>query len=293
MSTRSRGYYYKGARVLGPNELSARFSGSQGGTWLSIVPGVEPMSLAGEKLVSDIRATEAPFAVAVGGRSAELVDSKHSINARLPFALAWIGITTFVLLFLMVGSLLVPVKAILLNMLSLSATFGALVWVFQDGHLASFLHFTPTGSISVVVPILLFCIAFGLSMDYEVFLLSRIKEEYDLHGDNDEAVAIGLERTGRIVTAAAALITVVFVAFTTAEVAVVQMFGVGLGVAVLADAFVIRTALVPAFMKIAGKANWWAPRSLRRLHLRFGVWETEPLAIYDRIEETLETSSAP
>jgi RND superfamily putative drug exporter len=279
------GYYFRGALALGPNELSARFRGPSGGTWLSVVPSVEPMSPAGEALIAGIRRAPAPFPVLVGGRSAELVDSKHSINQRLPFALAWITVTTFVLLFLMVGSLLVPAKAIVLNMLSLSATFGALVWVFQDGHLASVLHFTSTGTISVVVPILLFCIAFGLSMDYEVFLLSRIKEEYDLHGDNDEAVAVGLERTGRIVTAAAALITVVFIAFTTAGVSVVQMFGVGLGVAVLADAFIIRTALVPAFMRIAGRANWWAPRSLRRLHLRFGVWETEPLAIYDRIAE--------
>jgi RND superfamily putative drug exporter len=116
-----------------------------------------------------------------------------------------------------------------------------------------------------------------------VFLLSRIKEEYDLHRDNDLAVATGLERTGRIVTAAALLITLVFAAFTTAQVTVVQIFGVGLGLAVLVDAFVIRTALVPAFMKIAGDANWWAPRPLRRLHLRFGVWETEPLSILDRV----------
>ncbi|MBA3653272.1 MAG: MMPL family transporter [Actinobacteria bacterium] len=287
------GYYFQGARALGPNALSSRFKADGvRGTWLSVVPSVEPMSPAGEALVHRIRATSAPFAVSVGGRAAELVDTKHAINSRLPLAMAWIAVTTLLLLFLMVGSLLVPVKALALNMLSLSATFGALVWIFQDGHLASTLNFTPTGTISVVVPITLFCIAFGLSMDYEVFLLSRIKEEYDLHGDNDEAVAVGLERTGRIVTAAALLITIVFVTFMTAKVVVVQIFGVGLAVAVLVDAFVIRTALVPAFMRIAGKANWWAPRALRRLHLRFGVWETEPLAIYDRVDHESRTSAA-
>jgi putative drug exporter of the RND superfamily len=278
------GYYINGFRALGANELSKRFNAG-GSTWLSVVPGVEPVSPEGEALIHRIRATTAPFPVLVGGQSAELVDAKHSINSRLPWALLWIAVTTFVLLFLMVGSLLVPAKALALNMLSLSATFGALVWVFQDGHLASFLHFTPTGTISVVIPILLFCIAFGLSMDYEVFLLSRIKEEYDLTGDNDEAVAVGLERTGKIVTAAALLITLVFAAFATAKVSVVQVFGVGLALAVLVDAFIIRTALVPAFMRIAGRANWWAPRRLRRMHLRYGVWETEPMAILDRVEE--------
>lgn len=279
------GYYLNGQRVLGPNNLSSRFSGPTNASWLSVVPGVEPLSPAGERLVHHIRSAQAPFAVLVGGHSAELVDAKGAIASRLPIAIAWIVVTTFVLLFLMVGSVLVPAKALLLNVLSLSATFGALVWVFQDGHFKSQLHFTPTGTISVLVPILLFCIAFGLSMDYEVFLLSRIKEEYDLHGDNDEAVAVGLERTGRIVTACALLITLVFVAFTTAQVSVVQVFGVGLGLAVMVDAFVIRTALVPAFMKIAGRANWWAPRRLRRLHLRYGVWEIEPLAILDIAEK--------
>jgi RND superfamily putative drug exporter len=288
----STGYYLNGARVLGPNDLSARFTGAPDATWFSVVPSVEPLSPQGEQLIHRLRATEAPFPVLVGGRSAELVDAKSSIVSRLPYALAWIVVTTFVLLFLMVGSLLVPVKALLLNVLSLSATFGALVWIFEDGHFQSVLNFTPTGTISVLVPILLFCIAFGLSMDYEVFLLSRIKEEYDLHGDNDEAVAVGLERTGRIVTACALLITLVFVAFMTAGVSVVQVFGVGLALAVLVDAFVIRTALVPAFMKIAGKANWWAPRALRRLHLRYGVWEIEPLAVLDLAEQRRQEIAA-
>jgi len=279
------GYYLAGQRVKEPDALSQRFAGDgSSGTWLSVVPAVEPYSTEGEALVADVRETPAPFPVLVGGPTADLVDSKASLGARLPFALGLIVVATFVLLFLMTGSVVVPLKALLLNLLSLSATFGMLVWVFEDGHLSGILDFTPTGSISVHTPILLFCIAFGLSMDYEVFLLSRIKEEYDLGHDNMEAVAVGLEKTGSIVTAAALLLAVVFIAFATAEVAVVKVFGVGLTLAVLVDAFLIRTLLVPAFMKMAGRSNWWAPRSLRRFHLRYGIWETDPGAVLDLIE---------
>ena len=178
--------------------------------------------------------------------------------------------TTFVVLFLMFGSILVPVKAVVLNLLSLTATFGAMVWVFQDGHLSGLLGFTATGTIVITLPVLMFCIAFGLSMDYEVFLLSRIKEEHDKHGDNERSVAVGLERTGRIVTSAAVLIAVVFAAITTSGVSMMKLFGIGLTMAVLADAFLIRATLVPAFMRLAGSANWWAPRPLRRIYERFG-----------------------
>jgi RND superfamily putative drug exporter len=277
------GHYLSGMQLLGPTELSRRFTSGGRGTWLSIVPAVEPFSPAGERLVNALRATPAPFPVLVGGEAARLVDGKAALARRLPLALALIALSTFVLLFLMVGSLLVPVKALLLNILSLSATFGALVFVFQEGHLAGLLHFTPTGTINVFTPVLLFCIAFGLSMDYEVFLLSRIKEEVDLGVPNDEAVAVGLERTGRIVTAAALLMAVVFVALATAQVTVVKIFGVGLALAVLVDAFLIRATLVPAFMRLAGRANWYAPRPLRRLHLRYGIWESEPLDIVEAV----------
>jgi RND superfamily putative drug exporter len=277
------GFYVKGSRALPPNQLSARFS-APNSTWLSVVPTVEPLSPAGEKLVHAVRSAPAPFDVLVTGESARLVDGKESLSSRLPLAIAIIALATFLLLFLMTGSLLVPAKALILNVLSLSATFGSLVWVFQEGHLAGALDFTPTGTISIFTPVLLFCIAFGLSMDYEVFLLSRIKEEYDLGADNEDAVAIGLERTGRIVTAAALLLALVFVAFATAEVTVVKVFGVGLALAVLVDAFLIRATLVPAFMRLAGRANWWAPRPLRRFHLRWGIFEDEPPEILDRIE---------
>jgi putative drug exporter of the RND superfamily len=273
------GYYLDGQHVP-PDELSDRFRGADS-TWLSVVPGVEPFSPAGERLVGEVRELPSPFDVTVTGPSARLVDTKDAIVDRLPTALGLVALTTFVLLFLMVGSVVVPLKALVLNLLSLTATFGVMVWVFQDGHLAGALDFTPTGFIDVFTPMLMFCIAFGLSMDYEVFLLSRIKEEYDLTGDNRNAVAAGLQRTGRIVTAAAVLLAVVFVAFATSQVAIVKLFGIGLALAVLVDAFLIRATLLPAFMQLAGRANWWAPRPLRRWHLRWGLWEAEPVSILD------------
>jgi len=184
-----------------------------------------------------------------------------------------IAIVTFSVLFLMFGSVLVPAKAVVLNLLSLSATFGAMVWVFQDGHLSGVLGFTAVGFLDSTTPILMFCVAFGLSMDYEVFLLSRIKEEHDNGADNVTAVAVGLERTGRIVTAAALLISVVLLSFATSQVSFIKLFGIGLTLAVLMDAFVIRGTLVPAFMRLAGEANWWAPGFLRRLHRRIGITE--------------------
>jgi RND superfamily putative drug exporter len=175
---------------------------------------------------------------------------------------------------------------VVLNLLSLSATFGSMVWIFQEGHLSELLGFTSMGHIDLTMPILMFCIAFGLSMDYEVFLLSRIKEEYDRTGDNVGSVAAGLERTGRVVTSAALLIAVVMVAFATSGVTLMKMFGIGMTLAVLVDAFVVRAALVPAFMRLAGRANWWAPRFLRRLHERFGFSEatsTPPVAMRELV----------
>ena len=210
------------------------------------------------------------------GPSAALVDSKDAIFDRAPLAAALIGGTTFVLLFLMFGSLLVPLKAIVLNTLSLTATFGLMVWIFQDGNGSGLLGFTATGLTDTTTPILMFCIAFGLSMDYEVFLLSRIKEEHDRTGDNDLAIATGLEKTGRLVTAAALLLSITFFAFATSGITFIKLFGLGLGVAVLVDAFIVRSTLVPALMKLAGHWNWWAPRPLRRFHERFGLTEQKP-----------------
>ncbi|HYO61278.1 MAG TPA: MMPL family transporter, partial [Actinomycetota bacterium] len=239
-------------------------------------PAVEAFSDAGEEFANAVREAPAPWDVEVTGPSAALVDTKDSIFSKVPLAGGLIAAATFVLLFLMFGSVLVPLKAIVLNMLSLTATFGALVWVFQDGNLSGVLDFTSTGFLEVSTPILMFCIAFGLSMDYEVFLLSRVKEEYDRTGDNTTSVALGLERTGRIVTAAALLLSVVFVATATSGVSMIKMFGVGLTLAVVADATLIRATLVPAFMRLAGRANWWAPGWMRKIHDRFGISEHAP-----------------
>jgi RND superfamily putative drug exporter len=273
------GSYLHGAPVPAPAATTARFQSSAvKGAWLSVVPAVEPLSDAGEALAHHVRDTASPVGkTLVAGPGAELVDSKDSLFGRLPWAGAWIAVATFVLLFLMFGSLLVPVKALVLNVLSLSATFGAMVWIFQDGHLSGLLDFTATGSLVATMPVLMFCVAFGLSMDYEVFLLSRIKEEHDRTHDNVTSVATGLERTGRIVTAAAVLISVVFAVLATSGVSFIKLFGVGLALAVLMDAFVIRATLVPALMRLAGEANWWAPRSFARLYERFGIGEAEPV----------------
>jgi RND superfamily putative drug exporter len=247
------------------------------GTWLNVVPSVEPLSEAGERLARAVRAIEAPAGsdVLVGGQSAAMVDAKSALGARLPLAGSIIALITLVVLFAMFGSVLVPAKAVVLNLLSLTATFGAMVFIFQEGHGAGVLGFTATGALLVTMPVLMFCIAFGLSMDYEVFLLSRIKEQHDAGAGTTESVATGLEQTGRIVTAAAALLAVVFIAFATSGISFMKLFGVGLTLAVLMDATLIRGVLVPAFMRLAGEANWWAPKPLRRLHDRFGISESQ------------------
>ncbi len=251
-------------------------------TWINVVPDIEPISTAGEQLVHDVRAALDSPEFGVAGPSARLVDAKHTISSRLPLALGFIALVTFLLLFMMTGSVLVPLKALLLNVLSLTATFGAMVFIIQDGRFAGVLGYTPTGAIDTFTPLLMFCIAFGLSMDYEVFLLSRIKEEYDYDRDNERAVAVGLGKTGHIVTAAALVLTIVFLGLTTSEVVQVKLFGLGLALAVLVDAFLIRATLVPALMRLAGRSNWWAPRFVRRWHLRYGIWENEPIRILDR-----------
>src|SRR6266581_4297112 len=249
---------------------------ARGATWLRVVPTVEAYSSAGENLVDRVRALPAPFGVEVGGPSAQLVDTKAAISDRLPMAVAVIAGATLLLLFLMTGSLVIPIKALILNLLSLSAVYGAMVFIFQDGHLSGLLDFTSTGTIDTSMPVLLSCIAFGLSMDYEVFLLSRIKEEYDRSGDTISSVATGLERSGRIVTTLAALLAIVFIAFATSQVTFLKLFGIGSALAIVVDATLIRALLVPAFMRLAGRANWWAPRPLRLLHDRIGLREDVP-----------------
>ncbi|BBY82383.1 MMPL family transporter [Mycolicibacterium pulveris] len=204
-------------------------------------------------------------------------DSSTAITSRLPLVLGVIAAITFLLLFLLTGSLVLPLKALVLNVLSLTAAFGALVWIFQDGHLGA-LGTTPTGTLVANMPVLLFCIAFGLSMDYEVFLVSRIREYWLKSGrtraDNDESVALGLARTGRVITAAALIMSITFAALIAAEVSFMRMMGLGLTLAILADATLVRMALVPAFMHVLGRWNWWAPKPLARLHSRIGISES-------------------
>jgi len=272
------GSWTHGTQIAPQNPTSTRFVAKTGdGTWLSVVIDVEPYSNAGKQVVSDLRAVPSPLGTTyVGGSAAVFADSQDAMGSRLPWAIGIIAVATFILLFLFTGSVVLPIKALVLNTLSLSATFGAMVWVFQEGHLSQWLgDFTVTGELDTSMPILMFCIAFGLSMDYEVFLLSRIKEEYDRSGDNTAAVAKGLQRTGRLVTSAAGLMAIVFIAFATSGVTIIKMLGVGVALAVLVDATVVRGLLVPAFMRIAGDANWWAPGPLRRLHDRIGISEAD------------------
>ncbi|WP_369246728.1 MMPL family transporter [Streptomyces sp. R41] len=243
--------------------------------YVTVLPKGEAVDDGAQRLVGELRATDAPFDTSVTGTAAVLVDSKHAIADRLPWAAAFIAIVTLLLVFLLTGSVLIPIQAVLLNALSLTAMFGAVVWVFQDGHLSGLLDFTSPGSIETTLPVLMFCVAFGLSMDYGVFLLSRIKEEYDHTGDHREAVRFGLQRTGGLITAAAVILAVVMVAIGTSRVTNTKMLGLGIALAVLMDAMVVRSLLVPAVMRLTGRATWWAPGPLRRFHDRFGLSEGE------------------
>ncbi|MGW7819220.1 MMPL family transporter [Streptomyces puniciscabiei] len=241
--------------------------------YFAVQPRGEAVDDPAQRLVGDLRALHAPFDAKVTGTAAVLVDTKHAIAQRLPWAAAFIAVVTLLLVFLLTGSVLIPVQAVVLNALSLTAMFGAVVWVFQDGHLSGALGFTSSGSIETTLPVLMFCVAFGLSMDYGVFLLSRIKEEYDRTGDHDAAVRHGLQRTGGLITAAAVILAVVMVAIGTSRVTNTKMLGLGIALAVLMDAMVVRSLLVPAIMRLTGRATWWAPAPLRRFHQRFGVTE--------------------
>jgi len=265
------GSYAQGTLVAPPGPAAERLT-AEAGTTVSVISDTEPYSERGMDLVGTVRDVPAPAPTLIGGQAAVLVDAKDTLGEKLPWALAIIAASTMVLLFLFTGSLLIPLKAIVLNLLSLTATFGAMVWVFQEGNLRGLLgDFTVTGLIDIDTPVLMFCVAFGLSMDYELFLLSRIKEEYHRTGDNTAAVAWGLQRTGHLVTAAAALVAVVLLAFATSGLTPLKLLGVGLALAVIMDATLVRGILVPGFMRLAGRANWWAPGPLRRLHQKIGL----------------------
>jgi RND superfamily putative drug exporter len=236
----------------------------------------EAYSAQARAIVQRVRAVSGPAGatVLVGGVTAGLVDELASMGQTLPWMALVMVLATFVLLFLAFGSVVLPVKAIVMNMLSLTAAFGAIVWIFQDGHLSGLLNFTP-GSIDPAMPILMLAIVFGLSMDYEVFLLSRIRERYDLTSDNTAAVADGLQRTGGIITSAALLLIIVVAAFSASSIVFIKLLGVGMVIALVVDASVVRVLLVPATMRLLGRANWWAPRPLRRLYARYGIREED------------------
>ncbi len=229
-----------------------------------------------QDVVRQIRALTAPGGLQplVTGETAYQMDLFSNLRATLPYALLVVALAIFTLLFLMTGSIVMPLKAIILNTLSLSATFGALVWIFQEGHLQGVLGFQSSGSIDGTQTILIFALAFGLSMDYEVFLLSRIKEQFDATGNNRFAVASGLQRTGWLITSAALLLAVVLAAFSTSKIVFIQEIGVGLAIAVVMDATLVRALLVPATMRLLGRWNWWAPRPLAALWRRVGLSES-------------------
>lgn len=272
------GTFVNGNRIGPPSAPS----GTADGTAFLSVRSIAPLYSETSKIQLDrLHAVREPAGrdVLITGGAQFNRDIVGAVTSRMPVVLTLIGVITFVLLFLLTGSLLLPLKALVLNVLSLSAAFGALVWVFQEGHLGA-LGTTSTGTLEANIPVLMFCVAFGLSMDYEVFLLARIREFWLASGrtraDSDESVALGLARTGRVVTAAALIMAIAFAALIAAQVSFMRIFGLGLTLAVLVDATLVRMALLPAFMQVMGKWNWWAPRPLVRLHERIGLTEAPP-----------------
>ena len=266
-----------------PGVTGVRVAAERGETTLLSVsyPG-EPTGDVAQRVVRELRALPGPAGaqVLVGGRPGADRDLLDSLGDHLPWMALLMAGATLLLLFLAFGSVVLPVKAVLMNLVSIGASFGVVVWVFQDGHLAGLLGFTSTGFIEPSNPILMLAVLFGLATDYEVFLLSRVREEWDRSGDNTAAVAGGLQRTGRIITAAALLLIIVVAGFTTGGMTYIKLIGVGMIVAIVVDATLVRALLVPATMRLLGRWNWWAPGPLARLYRRYGIHETaEPAPV--------------
>lgn len=240
---------------------------------ITLYTNVESRNMDAQNLITRLRAIEPPAeGTLVGGQAAIFTDSQNGISENLPAVLSWLVIATLIILFLFTGSAVLPIKAVILNMLSLGATLGVLVWVFQDGNAMWLVgDFTVTGALDTSTLVLVAIVAFGLSMDYELFLLSRIKEEHENGADTITSVSSGLQKSGRIITAAAVLIAIVFACFMTSGVTSIKMLGLGIAFAILLDATIVRGLLVPALMRVAGDWNWWAPKSLQKLHSRFGI----------------------
>jgi uncharacterized membrane protein YdfJ with MMPL/SSD domain len=268
------GTYVNRVRAVdGVLDVSAPRRADDGLTLVDAVPRAPALSDDSQHALREIRALDPPFEVLARGQTAGFVDLKQSLEDRIPGALVVLMVATIAVLFLMTGSLVLPIKALVMNALTMSAAFGALVLIFQDGRFEAMLDYTSPGALEATQPIFLFAVAFGLSTDYAVFLLARIKEARDSGLANREAVAVGVERTGRIVTAAALLFCVAIGAFALSELIFLKELGVGTALAVLIDATVVRALLVPSLMQQLGDLNWWAPRPLRRLHARVGLRE--------------------
>ncbi|MFD5424725.1 MMPL family transporter [Streptomyces sp. NPDC127084] len=274
----SSGAFVDGSRV-GPADKQLA---NDEGAVLRVGTGLDPYSDGADRMLNNLRDVKSPGDVLFAGATAENQDVLDALSAPMPYAIALMALTMFILLFLFTGSVVLPIKALLMNTLSLGAAFGMTVWVFQEGHLSSVLDFTATGYLIPTIPVLMFCLAFGLSMDYEVFLLSRMREEWLASGqtaeDNTHAVAMGVAKTGRIVTAAALIMAIVLTGMGISNVSFMQLFGLGLALTVLVDAVIVRCLLVPAMMRLMGRFNWWAPAPLKRLHDRVGLTEEVPEA---------------
>ncbi|MET8976490.1 MMPL family transporter [Streptomyces sp. NPDC004539] len=289
------GVYKGGDRVtVLPDAVAAGYQKGDA-VRIQVQSDVVPYSEKGGDLARAVRAVDpAGGAVLVGGQAAQLVDITHSIAGKLPLAIVLIAVFSLLFLFLLTGSVLMPLKALVFNTLSLVGILGVAVWIFQDGHLSGALDFTAS-PLAVSMPVLMFCIAFGLSMDYEVFLVARIKERYDRTGDPEGSVREGLGASGPVITAAAAILAVSFFSMLTSGVSLIKMYGLATGLAIVIDAFLVRGVLVPAFMRAAGNYNWWAPAPLRAVHRRFGIKESleeEPPPAPVRVPERETTGTA-
>lgn len=238
-------------------------------------------SVGARGVVTDIRSLTPPSGaqVMVGGTPASVVDQLSSLRSRLPWMALLVAGITFLVLAIGFGSLIVPIKAIVMNLVSISAAFGVVTWIFQDGHLSGWLNFTPTGYVEASQPVLMIAILFGLSMDYEVFLLSRIREHWDAHGDNTAAIVTGVQRTGRMISTAAVLLCIVVGFFSMSSITFIKMIGVGMVVAILVDATLVRLLLVPVTMRLLGRYNWWAPSWLQRMYGRYGLAESDTVDV--------------
>jgi RND superfamily putative drug exporter len=261
-----------------PGITAAQVTGVRGDiARVDMTYGPGPYTPQARAIAGTVRDVTAPpgATVSTGGQTAALADELSSLGQTLPWMALTLVLATFLLLFLAFGSLILPLQAIVMNILSLSAMYGVVTWIFQDGHLSGLLGFTPNGTISPTIPILMFAIMFGLSMDYEVFLLSRIRERYDITGDNTTAIASGLQRTGGVITSAALLLIIVIGLFSLSSITFIKMLGVGMIVALILDATLVRMLLVPATLRLLGPASWWAPRPLRRFYARYGIHEDD------------------